>query len=162
MNNSILRPGINPATLAKCGIDYDNYPFNNSIRIPYFTIDGTPIYYTDSKGKQAEFARWRLPKSHETPDKKYHQPAGSPIHAYHPPTGMRPAKELFIPEGEFKFISLYEDGHEGLALPNFTHTRVLGQIINASFCLKLRQRLNGFSQACCSLLETRILVQIFN
>ena len=63
--------------------------------------------------------RWRLPKRHETPQRKYHQPKGSPLFAYHLPKAIGNPDILALLEGEFKFLAAYEEGLDGLGLPSF-------------------------------------------
>ncbi len=118
-NTPIIRPGIRPETLQKVGVAYDDYPQPDSIRIPYYTITGTPVLYHDDKGKEQHFCRWRLDAKHETPTKKYHQRAGTTLFAYHPPVPIAATPSLSLIEGEFKYISIFEEGVEGLGLANF-------------------------------------------
>lgn len=101
MSEPVIRPGIRPETLAQIGVTYDDYPRPHSIKIPYYSIDGSPVLYTDAQGRQVQFARWRLDKKYETPEKKYHQPTGSPLCVYHPPTAIANTGELTLVEGEF-------------------------------------------------------------
>ena len=117
--NPIVRPGIRPETLVQVGVSYDDYPHPDSIRIPYYTISGTPVLYTDDKGKQQHFCRWRLDPKHETPTKKYHQRRGTSFFAYHPPVPIPATASLSLIEGEFKYMSIFEEGVAGLGLANF-------------------------------------------
>jgi hypothetical protein len=91
------RPGISDSTLGKAGVRESDYPEPGSVEIPYFDHAGNPI----------PFSRWRLPRV--KPDgKKYHQEIGSGVHVYFPPGGAHCIQELFLTEGEFKSLSLFE------------------------------------------------------
>jgi hypothetical protein len=100
-----VRPGILQATLQKAGVHYCDYPQPGSIEIPYFDHAGNPI----------GFSRWRLPKV-QANGQKYHQEPGTGLHVYFPPGGLVPAPELYITEGEFKSLSIFEDGYAVLGL----------------------------------------------
>jgi P4 family phage/plasmid primase-like protien len=108
-----VRPGILEATLRKAGVRYCDFPEKDSIEIPYFNLRAEPI----------GFSRYRLPIPRAN-GQKYHQAAGSAVHVYFAPlpqsaNGPFPPKSLGIVEGEFKDLSLAEEGWPVIGLPSF-------------------------------------------
>ena len=100
------RPGICPDTLAKAGVVYTDEPEPGSILIPYWDIKGELLPF------------WRVRLAKERPDgQKYSQDPGSEPHIYFPPEVLKPADDFVLTEGEFKFLSLWEQGYQGVALP---------------------------------------------
>lgn len=100
------RPGIRPETLDKAGVVYTDTPEPGSILIPYFDIEATPLPF------------WRVRLAKERPDgQKYSQAPGSEPHIYFPPEALKPAADFILTEGEFKFLSLWEQGYQGVGLP---------------------------------------------
>jgi P4 family phage/plasmid primase-like protien len=108
-----VRPGISQATLQTAAVRYSDFPEKGSIEIPYFNLRGEPI----------AFSRYRL--AVQRPDgQKYYQVPGSTVHAYFAPlpqsnNGPFPPNSLGIVEGEFKDLSLAEEGWPVIGLPNF-------------------------------------------
>lgn len=111
------RPGISETTLRSAEIKYSDYPEPGSIEIPYWTAEGD----------LTQFKRWRLPRVRVN-GQKYHQEPGSSVYAYFPP-GFFPhhhdckfslaPNSVFLPEGEFKTLSLLELGVYAIGLPSF-------------------------------------------
>ena len=101
-----IRPGIRPETLAKAGVAYTDTPEPGSLLIPYFDIEAERLRF------------WRVRLAKERPDgQKYSQAPGSEPHIYFPPEALKPADDFVLTEGEFKFLSLWEQGYQGVALP---------------------------------------------
>jgi hypothetical protein len=113
------RPGISETTLAAAEIKYCDYPEEGSIVIPYW----------DEHGNLTNFKRYRLP-SVRANGQKYDQDPGSGVYAYYPPGHFRrngvPSRfglasdTIFLPEGEFKALSLLESGVWAVGIPSFT------------------------------------------
>jgi hypothetical protein len=111
------RPGISETTLRSAEIRYSDYPEPGSIEIPYWT----------AQGDLRKFKRWRLPHVRVN-GQKYHQEPGSGVYAYFPPGFFPhhhdckfnlPLNSVFLPEGEFKALSLLEFGIYAIGLPSF-------------------------------------------
>lgn len=82
--------------------------------IPYHTLNGEPVM---DSGKP--FARLRM----DEPDgsKKYHQAAGTSVHAY-VPVGLKDCDhggDLIVVEGEFKALSLMDAGYPAVGVSGF-------------------------------------------
>lgn len=108
-----VRPGISEATLKAAGVRYCDIPEKGSIEIPYFDLSGQPI----------GFSRYRLPVQRPN-GQKYYQAPGTGVHPYFAPLrfsaqGPFPPKSLGLVEGEFKDLSLAEEGWLVVGLPNF-------------------------------------------
>ena len=117
-----MRPGISNESLAAAGVAQVSAQeagaqcglADAALCIPYRTFDGAAV--TDG-GKP--YGRLRLEKPGE--GKKYHQAAGTGVHAYLPP-GLNDAavgSDLFVIEGEFKSLSLTEAGFAAVGLSGF-------------------------------------------
>jgi hypothetical protein len=110
------RPGISQNTLIAAGIHFSDYPEPGSIEITYCT----------NEGDFTKFRRWRLPRA-DGP--KYWQEPGSEVYVYYPPGCFRrnngaqkfglPLDAIFLPEGEFKTLSLLEIGVWAIGIPSF-------------------------------------------
>jgi hypothetical protein len=108
-----VRPGISAATLKTAGVKYCDFPEKGSIEIPYFDLFRQPT----------GFSRYRLPVIRPN-GQKYYQDPGTGMHVYFAPLpfsaqGPFPAKSLGIQEGEFKVLSLAEEGWPVIGLPSF-------------------------------------------
>lgn len=115
-----LRPGIRDDTIALakvrcvtalqskalCRLEADG------LWIPYHDCDGRPVS-VDGK----PFGRLRLAKPVD--ERKYHQAAGTTVHAYLPPhlAHAAPGGDLVLVEGEFKALSLMDAGIAAVGLP---------------------------------------------
>jgi hypothetical protein len=110
------RPGISAATLAAAGVQIVDYPEAGAIIIPYHTPEGD----------MTRFARWRLPKERAN-GQKYHQERGTGTGVYFPPAFYHrngnvfgiPSGAVILVEGEFKALSLLEQGAYAIGLPSF-------------------------------------------
>jgi Domain of unknown function (DUF3854) len=110
------RPGISERTLIVAGIIYCDYPERGSIKISYWTAEGEPT----------KFSRFRLPTAEA---RKYFQEPGTKVYIYYAPGffrrngiskfGLDP-NSFFLPEGEFKTLSLLEAGVWAVGIPSFT------------------------------------------
>jgi putative DNA primase/helicase len=85
------------------------------IAIPFHSLDGQPIV-----DNEKPFARIRLYDG--TPSQKYHQPGGSRTHIYIPHNfrALPRGATLVLTEGEFKALSLTEDGFAAIGLPGIS------------------------------------------
>jgi hypothetical protein len=117
ITNSPKRPGISEITLLAAEICFSDYPEPGSIEIPYWTLEG----------KLSAFKRWRLP-SVRSNGQKYYQEPGSGVYAYFPPGFFRRSAEsrfnmaansALLLEGEFKALSMSEEGIYTIGLPSF-------------------------------------------
>lgn len=120
LKSSFTRPGINPGTLEAAGIRHVDTAtakglcgtHESGLWIPYRDRLGNPVV---DGGR--EYGRLRLDEPHG--GKKYHQQAGTAVHAYLPP-GLRDAEPaLVIVEGEFKSLSLMEAGFPAVGVSGF-------------------------------------------
>jgi len=118
-----MRPGISNETLTLAGVRPIDAAeaktlcdlAESGLWLPYRNRDGSAVRDGDK-----DYGRLRLAKP--TGDKKYHQTAGTSVHAYLPP--MNPAAantggDLFIIEGEFKSLSLQEAGFSAVGISGF-------------------------------------------
>jgi uncharacterized protein DUF3854 len=104
------RPGISPQTLTKAGVEIVDEPELGSIRIPYFDIGA----------ERTSHCRWRLPKPKPN-GQKYTQPPDSGYPVYFPPEPLRSVGgDLYITEGEFKALKLYQEGFQVIGLPGLS------------------------------------------
>ena len=109
----ISRPGISNDYLQLCGVHQDE---KGDLIIPYRTITGEPVI--DGK---IPFSRKRL----KVPSgkKKYHQDAGTSVHAWIPPNLSElyhnNPKTLYLTEDEFKAMALCELGYFMIGLSGF-------------------------------------------
>jgi hypothetical protein len=118
-----MRPGISDETLAGAGVKHVDAAEAKALCgleqaglwLPYRNIDGGAIRDGDK-----EYGRLRLDKPQEK--KKYHQAAGTHVHAYFPP-GLAKAGatggDLLVIEGEFKSLSLAEAGYAAVGISGF-------------------------------------------
>ena len=85
------------------------------IAIPFRSLDGQPIV-----DNEKPFARIRLYDG--TQSQKYHQRGGSGTHIYIPHNFRTLARgaTLVLTEGEFKALSLAEDGFAAIGLPGIS------------------------------------------
>jgi hypothetical protein len=101
------RPGISPQTLTKAAVEIVDEPEPGSIRIPYFDIGV----------ERTSHCRWRLPKPKPN-GQKYTQPPDSGYPVCFPPEPLRSVGgDLYITEGEFKALKLYQEGFQVIGLP---------------------------------------------
>lgn len=118
----MMRPGISDAFLRGVGVRSVTAQEARSLTglaaaglwIPYHDLRGEPVI---DKGKP--YGRLRL----DTPvdARKYHQKAGSGVHAYLPPSLQRtvPHGDLVLVEGEFKSLALSESRIAAVGLSGF-------------------------------------------
>jgi hypothetical protein len=116
LRNVPKRPGISETTLIAAGIIYCDYPEPGSIKISYWTAEG----------EITKFSRFRLPTAEA---RKYFQEPGTKVYIYYAPGffrrkgiskfGLDP-NSFFLPEGEFKTLSLLEAGVWAVGIPSFT------------------------------------------
>ena len=118
-----MRPGISNEMLARAGVRSVSAEeaaalcnlAEPGLWLPYRDLDGNAICDGDK-----DYGRLRL----ATPQgkKKYHQAAGTTVHAYLPP-GLADAAniggDLFIIEGEFKAAALMEAGFPAVGISGF-------------------------------------------
>ncbi|MDA7667606.1 DUF3631 domain-containing protein [bacterium] len=122
-STSTIRGGISDKCLELNGVHkaLANEGFVNvgDLVIPYYHYDGSPIKYTDESGRQEDFKRTRIAAPTQT--QKYSQPRASGSRAYIPRQlkSMEQSNLLFIVEGEFKAMSLIDEGLPAMGLPNF-------------------------------------------
>lgn len=112
----IKRPGISNNVLISAGIRYSDYPEPGSIAIPYWTAEG----------EITGFTRYRRPDG--SPNGKYYQEPDSEVYAYYAPGFFRrhpdipfrlAANSIVLVEGEFKCLSLLEEGVPAIGIPSF-------------------------------------------
>lgn len=116
------RPGITPDTLAAAGIRHVSAAEAKELCglgvaglwIPFHDIDGNPV---EDGGKP--YGRLRLDRPQS--DRKYHQQAGTKVHAYIPPKlkDADASSGLVIVEGEFKALALVEAGQAAVGISGF-------------------------------------------
>lgn len=125
VQRTLKRPGISNETLKRHGIrEVESSEANqyvgsaaSGLLIPYFDLNGTEV--TDN-GKPYSRLRLKTPKGKQ----KYHQEAGSGVHAYLPAalSEINPSiagPSLCVIEGEFKAISLCESGFPAVGISGF-------------------------------------------
>ena len=99
------RPGISDEFLKAAGVESLTTP-EPRLRIPYH----------DRTGRLTGHYRDRLEKVR--PDgQKYDQPSGSGIHVYFPHIPLSVCQRLWLTEGEFKALSMWESGNPTIGLP---------------------------------------------
>lgn len=119
----MMRPGISNEMLARAGVR--PVSAEESAALCNLAEPGLWLSYRDLDGNairdgDKDYGRLRL----ETPQgkKKYHQAAGTSVHAYLPP-GLADAAniggDLFIIEGEFKAAALMEAGVPAVGISGF-------------------------------------------
>ena len=122
VQRTLKRPGISNETLKRHGIrEVESSEANqyvgsaaSGLLIPYFDLNGTEV--TDN-GKPYSRLRLKTPKGKQ----KYHQEAGTSVHAFIP-AGLVEVYEasnysgLCIVEGEFKAITLCESGFPAVGI----------------------------------------------
>lgn len=120
---TLSRPGISRETLLLVGIKWVSAEeafklcgiYESGIWIPYLDIHGNPIII---KGKA--YGRLRLDKP--IGDMKYYQAPDTGSRVYMPWTFLdryKPHEFLYLAEGEFKCLSIAEEGYQSAALPGF-------------------------------------------
>ena len=118
-----MRPGISNEMLAQAGVR--PVSAEEAKALCHLAEPGLWLSYRDLDGNafrdgDKDYGRLRL----ETPQgkKKYHQAAGTTVHAYLPP-GLADASniggDLFIIEGEFKAAALMEAGFPAVGISGF-------------------------------------------
>lgn len=117
------RPGVSDDFLARAGCHHvgadqsvDRYGCRaEGIAIPFRSLDGQP--FVDN---EKPFARIRLYDG--TQSQKYHQRTGSGTHIFIPPNfrELPRGATLVLTEGEFKALSLAEDGFAAIGLPGIS------------------------------------------
>lgn len=124
-SKSLCRPGISDALLQAAGVRA--VPARDAQRLcglsaaglwlPYRNLNGDPIIDGDTP-----YGRLRL--QDPLPDRKYHQRAGSGVHAYIPPNFRpEPNGDLAIIEGEFKALALTAAGVTAIGISGFYGAR---------------------------------------
>jgi putative DNA primase/helicase len=123
MSTKFKRPGVSDDFLDRAGCHHvgddqcaDRYGCRaEGIAIPFRSLDGKPIV-----DNEKPFARIRLYDG--TQSQKYHQRAGSGTHIYIPPNFQEEPRRatLVLTEGEFKALSLAEDGFAAIGLPGIS------------------------------------------
>ncbi|MEY4385010.1 MAG: hypothetical protein RLY20_293 [Verrucomicrobiota bacterium] len=119
----MMRPGISNDMLARAGVRSVNA--DEAMGLCNLAEPGLWLPYRDADGNAVRdgvttYGRLRL----DTPQgkKKYHQAAGTTVHAYLPP-GLNDFKEtggdLYLIEGEFKSLSLTEAGFPAVGISGF-------------------------------------------
>ena len=108
----LRRAGVSPITAETAAVLTDR-PFAG-LWIPYSNLDGTPVLDAGM-----DYGRIRL--FEPAGKQKYHQRAGSQVHAYLPPGLLEfPIDSpLFVIEGDFKALSLREAGYLAAGLGGF-------------------------------------------
>ena len=135
------RPGVSDDFLALAGCHHvgaaqcvDRYGCRaEGIAIPFRSLDGQTVL-----DNEKPFARIRLYVG--TQSQKYHQRADSGTHIYIPPNFQEQPRgaTLLLTEGEFKALSLAEDGFAAIGLPGIS-----GAIRNMDGEPKLHDELVG-------------------
>ena len=99
------RSGISDEFLMAAGIELLTDP-ESHLRIPYYDREGRPTGHY----------RIRL-KEVRANGQKYDQPAGSGVHVYFPHIPLSVCQRLWVTEGEFKALSMWESGNPTIGLP---------------------------------------------
>jgi hypothetical protein len=118
-----MRPGISNEMLARAGVRHVSADEAKALCglaeaglwLPYRDLDGNAIRDDDE-----DYGRLRLDQPQEK--QKYHQAAGTTVHAYLPPTLSETPSgggDLFIIEGEFKSLALTEAGFPAVGISGF-------------------------------------------
>jgi len=109
----VKRPGISPQTLAAAKVR--QIDATQAEELCGMKAAGLWIPYPGVK----DYGRLRLDTP--TPSQKYHQRAGSDVHAYMTPSALEGPKggDLAIIEGEFKALSLEESGLVAIGISGF-------------------------------------------
>jgi Protein of unknown function (DUF3631)/Domain of unknown function (DUF3854) len=105
MTTSFNRPGISDAFLEAAGVTFSD-DLGGHLRIPYH----------DRGGQRTGHYRVRL-KEVQANGQKYAQPVGSGIHVYFPHIPLTKCSRLWVTEGEFKALSMWEAGNPSIGLP---------------------------------------------
>jgi hypothetical protein len=123
MSAEFERPGISDDFFKFAGCHHvgadqcvDRYGCRaEGIAIPFRSLDGQPIL-----DNEKPFARIRLYNG--TQSQKYHQRVGSETHIYIPPNFQEHPRgaTLILTEGEFKALSLAENGYAAIGLPGIS------------------------------------------
>ena len=119
----MMRPGISTEMLVRAGVRHVSSDeaktlcgeAKSGLWLPYRYADGSAIRDGDK-----DYGRLRLDEPKDK--KKYHQQAGTTVHAYLPPTIADTTEvggDLFIIEGEFKSLSLTEAGFRAVGISGF-------------------------------------------
>jgi hypothetical protein len=119
----MIRPGISDEMLKLAGVRHVSDDeaktlcgqSSSGLWLPYHSADGRAIR---DGGK--DYGRLRLDQPKDK--KKYHQQAGTTVHAYLPPTvavDSAVGGDLSIVEGEFKSLSLTEGGFPAVGISGF-------------------------------------------
>jgi hypothetical protein len=117
-----MRPGISNEMLTLAGVRHVTADEAKSLCgmaesglwLPYRNLDSSAVRDGDK-----DYGRLRLATPQEK--KKYHQAAGTSVHAYLPTMNPSDAKDgdLFIIEGEFKSLALTESGFTAVGISGF-------------------------------------------
>ena len=129
------RPGVSDSFLKQAGVRRVTASeaqhlcgiAEGGLWIPYQTIGGKPVE-RESDGPQA-FGRLRL--NVPTDDRKYHQRAGTKPYGYLPPNlhELTAATDLGLVEGEFKGLSLAEEGIPAVGIGGINLAFSEGQLV---------------------------------
>jgi predicted transcriptional regulator len=119
----MMRPGISDEMLTRAGVQHVSADEAKALCneamaglwLPYRHADGSAI-----RDGEKDYGRLRLDQPKDK--KKYHQAAGTTVHAYLPPMAADATSvggDLFIIEGEFKSLSLTEAGFPAVGISGF-------------------------------------------